>query len=413
LSRRIAIFFPYNPFPFAAGNQKRVRQIILAMTALGFETHFLSMDFFEERWNAEGRKALEAMGVASVRIYPVTRADRLAWKFLKKRDSEFESIRTSLNPPFLKLWFMKQMTELQPSAVIINYAYWGNLSSAVPRRTVKILETHDLVSSNAKLRKRLGEFFSEHQVVTRGLFERFPPFLWEEDAWSGKNFEADAAEYKILDRFDWTVALSASESERIRTNSRKTRVVLAPYAPVPVEIGNTYAGAVLFPAGRHLFNTHAYLYFLKKIWPLIRMKVPEFTLRVSGKMKERMFAEEGIELLPYESDMTPWYRESCFAVCPVPSGTGQPVKIAEVMAHGLPVVTSGELAYASPVSHGKTGYIASTPEEFAGYCLRLWRDRDLCSKLGENAKEWMRNITRENSYEKVIERAMALQERQP
>jgi glycosyltransferase involved in cell wall biosynthesis len=80
------------------------------------------------------------------------------------------------------------------------------------------------------------------------------------------------------------------------------------------------------------------------------------------------------------------YQDACFVIAPTLGGTGQSVKVVEAMAHGVPVVATAAAARESPLEHGYNGFIASTAEEFAMYTSQLWRDRDLCRRLGYAAR---------------------------
>ncbi len=68
------------------------------------------------------------------------------------------------------------------------------------------------------------------------------------------------------------------------------------------------------------------------------------------------------------------------------------------MAQGLPVVATTYSAKTSPQIHGINGFIAKNPEEFAQYCVYLWNNPQICSKMGEAA----RKTIQENFSEKML-----------
>src|SRR5262245_19966655 len=104
-ANRAVVFFPYNPWPFAAGNQKRVREIVLSLVRAGMEIYFVSLDFFEQRWNDEGKQALEKLGVREVLIYPMSGPERKWQQWVLDHFYRPELSRRifQLNPVFFKM----------------------------------------------------------------------------------------------------------------------------------------------------------------------------------------------------------------------------------------------------------------------------------------------------------------------
>jgi glycosyltransferase involved in cell wall biosynthesis len=59
----------------------------------------------------------------------------------------------------------------------------------------------------------------------------------------------------------------------------------------------------------------------------------------------------------------------------------------EAMAHGVAVITLPGAARSSPIRHGQNGLVANNAREFAEYVVQLSRDRELCRRLGQAARE--------------------------
>lgn len=412
LKSKAVLFFPYNPHPFSAGNQKRVREILESLINLNFEVHFLSMNFFEEPWNPEGQQALKNIGVQTVSIYRLSNFEKKIRKWLlpkiEKYFSKWKANLFFLNPPFLKRWFKRQILRIQPDLILINYAYWGNLADDVEKPTLKVMEVHDLVSVNSSMRWRLEKNWKDAKPVTQEDYNRMTDEFWDESLWLGDSGKVNPWEYGIYEKFDLTIAISNNESSLIQANTRKTKVVPIPYI-CPSDDSknkNDYQGPPFFPAGKHIFNVHGYLFFLKKIWPLLIAQNRELKLRVSGEFKNRVFEQSRIEFLDFEEDITTIYQTSSFAICPIISGTGQSLKIVEAMAQGLPVVATKYCAGESLLNHGYNGFVAENADEFARYFIQLWNDRSLCRLMGENARETILKEHGKNNYEVKIKQAI-------
>ncbi len=403
--KKAVIFFPYNPHPFASGNQKRVLEIIKALSSKRFEVYFLSADFFGQSWNEAGCKSLEEMGV-KVSVYPMSAWERkwVHWVLQRYNKDEKLILRTfHLKPPFMKRWFLRKVLEIQPEAIWVHYAYWGDFLKKVPASMVRTIESNDLISTSDWLRRRLEVFIPPGGKIRRENFESMPDFLWDEKYWESQAGRTDPYEFKIYDNADCTVAISKAEAEMIRRNTSRTRVVYVPHYQPAVSIENRYEGPALFPSGNHVFNFHGYFYFIKKVWPLIRQAQPDFKVQMTGNARDLFFDEDGIEKLGFLPDLQKLYAESCFAVCPIISGTGQSLKIVEAMAHGLPAVATRFTAVNSPIVHGENGFIAEDAETFSEYCVRLWKDRDLCRKMGEAARRTIQDEYKKWNYESKIE----------
>lgn len=389
--KRVLIFFPRNPYPFKDGNLKRFEQVLRAFIDQGAHVYLLSSNFFKgPEWNDESVRALKAMGVCDVLVYRVAGFEaRICSRFFNGRKGREKDLFYSkdLNPPFMKFWFLKNLFLIGPDVVFINYIWWSSLVRFTGvKETLKVIDMHDCVSAGRTMRVELNARFNK-DLVTVDDFEKIPDSFFDENYWAQKRLFPDVREMRAYDKFDCTIAISAQERDLVRKYTSKTRAVLAPYAELSKPVKNRFGDFALFPAGRHLFNFHALLYFQKKIWPKLKKENPGFKLKVTGGLRGKVFETEGIEMLDPVPDMTPFYENCRFVICPVIAGTGQSVKTVEALARGLAVVATPFAAAESGLVHGENGYIAENAEEFAVLAGKLWNDRDLCRAMGEKAAE--------------------------
>jgi glycosyltransferase involved in cell wall biosynthesis len=193
-------------------------------------------------------------------------------------------------------------------------------------------------------------------------------------------------ELSVYDDFDYTLAISPQEAEVIRRHTRRTRVLFLPMSHDPYDVDNRYDGPALLPASNNPFNIQGYVYFVRKVLPLVRAARAEFELRVTGSLCDNVDAAAGVTLAGFLPDLREAYAGAGFAICPLLAATGQQVKIVEAMAHGLAVVSSKASGASSPIRHGVCGFIANDAAEFAGYVVQLYNDRGLCRQMGEAAR---------------------------
>ena len=127
-----------------------------------------------------------------------------------------------------------------------------------------------------------------------------------------------------------------------------------------------------------------YVYFARRVLPLVVDSLPSFRLRIFGPGRSAVRAVPGIEVA---GDLESNYSGAPFAICPLLGGPDIQSKIVGAMAHGVPVIAMGRPGQPSPIQHGVSGFIATSAREFSEYCLALAKDSALCRKLGQAARE--------------------------
>jgi glycosyltransferase involved in cell wall biosynthesis len=137
-------------------------------------------------------------------------------------------------------------------------------------------------------------------------------------------------------------------------------------------------------------NRQAIQWFLLNTWPLIKAKVPDATLTITGKTddatRESLAGYEGIILSGHLEDVRPAVGERAVCVVPILSGGGTRVKILEAMALGTPVVATTKGAEGLGVTHGENILIGDDCAAFARETLRVLHDPDLRARLALNAR---------------------------
>jgi hypothetical protein len=385
MAARCLIFFPHNPWPPRSGAHQRGLAVVAALRTLGHPVTFASSTFSSETaWTAASQADTAQQLGAQVEVYTATPADRRyvqwltrAYQRLRRPVPVNSSVHT---PPGMRRWFRRVYAAAAPGAVLMNYAYWdGLISRALHRGAISVMDTLDLISLHARMRVALEACFPAPPFRP----EAVPAEILEEDFFARLHLDCEPGEYRAFDRYAHTLAVTAKEAERIRANTRHTRVSLVPITYPAQTITTDYTGPALFATGPNSFNLQGYLYFAGRALPAILPAAPDFALHVTGRLGNVIAPRPGIVLRGFVDDLPALYREAAFAVCPVLGKTGQQVKIVEAMAYGLPVVAIRNAAEGSPIIHGETGFIAENAAELAEHTLRLWQDRALCRRLGQ------------------------------
>jgi glycosyltransferase involved in cell wall biosynthesis len=146
-----------------------------------------------------------------------------------------------------------------------------------------------------------------------------------------------------------------------------------------------YNGALTYSA-----NYDAMRYFLADIYPLIRQRVPETTLTVTGSLSgvdlSGLALDKSVRLSGYVDDIRMPVAEAAICVTPIRQGGGTRLKILEAMALGTPVVSTTKGAEGLEVTPEQEIAIADGPAEFAAEVVRLLGDRSLRARLAANGR---------------------------
>jgi hypothetical protein len=362
--------------------------MLAGLKDLGCEVFLLSstLDAYP-RWQPASIMALKKERVKDVRVHRAGPRERVLAKYLstfyhlQKRIPPVDSIRYT--PPGLREWFDRQLREISPDMILMNLPYWDRLIDHIKHKACcRVIDNHDLVTLNLKMQSALAPYLQS----TRMRVDQVPDQILSPDCFQGPDFRVDPREFQICDQYDYTFAISPKDAKLIRQNTTQTRVLLIPMTHATCQTANKYDGPAVFPTGPNLFNLQGYLFFLRRVLPQIRERVPSFLLQVTGSSTERIPPTGGVALCGFVPDLDPYYAAAGFVVCPVFGGTGQQVKITEAMAHGVPVIALRGAADNSPIQHGVNGFVADGASDFAEYAVTLWNDRGLCRKLGQAAR---------------------------
>ncbi len=388
MTQKLIYFFPHNPLPPRSGAHKRCLEILAGLRKLDLEVTFVSSTFTSETsWDADSISSLERDFVSRVLIHKPTFLD---WKLsgLMSRFYRLTNTHITLDsilrtPIRMRWWFAKILKDISPDIIIMSYCFWdGLLDRQNLQSIITVVDTIDLFTLNNQMREAVSPYLPSVPIHVNDVNES----ILQEDFFNELSLDTTPDELQIFDRYDRTIAIARNEFEIIQKNTQHTSTSLIPITQTPFYLENQHTDPPIFTTGPNPFNTQGYLYFAKRVLPLILAKVPDFELQVTGSCCQQVMPTAGIALLGFVPDLKLLYARTKFLVCPVFGGTGQQVKIVEAMAHGLPVVALAAAAKMSPIEHGVNGFVANNAAEFADYVIQLWQDPGLCRQLGTAAR---------------------------
>ena len=143
--------------------------------------------------------------------------------------------------------------------------------------------------------------------------------------------------------------------------------------------------------------------FIENALPLIRQILNEdVILYCIGRYNSEKLCEHETEserFLGFVEDLDEWYNRCRIFIAPAQFAAGIPLKIVEAASRGIPVVGSRlaqeQLAWKSDeILSGSSGV------EFAVACERLYRDKELWSRLRARA---LARVERDYSHQSIVE----------
>ncbi len=139
----------------------------------------------------------------------------------------------------------------------------------------------------------------------------------------------------------------------------------------------------------HLPNIDAVLWFVKKIFPLVKKGSPQIRFYVAGSNMppriKRLGRLPGIEVLGWLPDVAPVFKRRRILICPLRYGSGMKGKLGQAMSYGLPVVTTSIGAEGMDLKDGESALIADDPVGFAKKIINLYRNKKLWENLSRNS----------------------------
>jgi glycosyltransferase involved in cell wall biosynthesis len=217
-------------------------------------------------------------------------------------------------------------------------------------------------------------------------------------------------EGEMCRRFDGIVAVSENDRERMEEWFRAKNVYEIPTGVdtdfyKPAENVAEKKQLIFTGSMDWLPNEDAMIYFIKKIFPLIKKEEPETTLVIVGRrptpnLLKLTEGRDDITTTGWVDDTRPYMAESAVFIVPIRIGGGTRMKIYEALAMGKAMVSTAVGAEGLPLTHGEQIMFADEEKAFAGHVVTLLRDKTLRKKLGAIARKYVYENFR---WEKVAE----------
>lgn len=213
-------------------------------------------------------------------------------------------------------------------------------------------------------------------------------------AWADAAGEADraaayrATEVLVLEQADAVALCSDEEARRLPDGGGAERIVVThgiepdewPEPGTPT--GPPSVGAVgnwNWPP-----NASGIEWFVREVWPAVRMRVPDAQFLVAGNgLDEPTASAVGVRYLGHVADRMSVIRATDVMAVPVVSGVGAPVKFGEALASGRAVAATRDGASAHPSA---PAFVSDDPEEWVERLSSWLADRGAAAEQGRSAR---------------------------
>lgn len=367
---RILLLAPIPPFPPTSGLQKRMHGILRALAA----THTVDLLCFYRQHEDPRPAALVAL---CTNIFPVPRETCYAYH---RRNTRAETVReafTDASPPNT---INLRSAAMQAQVEAIDWdsydAIWVErlgMGQYVPVHTrAKVLVDFDDVESIvlgrtiAAAALRLPTVFRIIEMVKQRLHERH-----------------------AVRRYDAVLVASVHDRRRLGRDNVQVlpNTVSIPSATTDDTNDNDL---IFFGLLSYDPNTDGILYFLREIWPHIRMQRPQARLWIVGAKPpaavNAYHDNVSVIVTGFVADLHALLARCAVAIAPLRIGGGTRIKILDAMAAGKAVVATSIGYEGLDVTPGTHLLAADAPRAFAAACVQLMADRSQRQQLGLAAR---------------------------
>ena len=368
---RVLLVAPVPTHPSTTGASARVRSMAEALAALGHDTHFLHL---QQPVRGPG-PALQRYWGDRLHVYrglsPIgcIRRGRRKLVRITAKTLQLDLPVDSYFDPGCAPFVRDLLARGRFDAVIVSYVFYSRLLELVPDAALKLIDTHDVFSGRFRLYREHGQ--------TREFFSTGP-----------------AEEARALRRADSVLAIQEWDAAHFRSLGASRVSVVGHLAP-PAEETSATAGAaspaMLFVGGPMGINVHGVGWFIERVLPAVRRRLPDAELWLAGGIGDRIRGTPpGVRRLGFVDRLDDVYRRARVVINPQQFGTGLSIKSVDALRHGRPLVSTGSGVRGLESGAGTAFLQAESAEEFRDRLIELLCDPAAGAALGARAGEFAR-----------------------
>ncbi len=356
---RALVFYPDNFTELNCGTHQRFVQFARYLADRSIAADLVSLDgFTPTRWNAASIDTARSHfdGVDVIPWVPPLhiRARNFVWQLLCGNTR----LPNHALPRLQRHW-NRLLHEKSYDFAVVNYVYWAKLLASVPEQTTTVLDLHDCITLNTRMRSDRTN----------------APF--------GTMLEDEVA--------------AISTSCHAMSISIQDRMLLEPFShgvvfhdiplsmPTPLLKPVTPAYDILFLGSENVFNRDGIKWFLDSVYPHLS---PNVRICVAGSVSRFVPSLPNVVALPRVDNLDTLYRDTRIVICPLLAGTGLKVKVVEALAYGRPVISTTGGLTGMPRGHERCCFVENDAVAFAKDIQRVLNDSDVYANASSAAIEF-------------------------
>lgn len=246
-----------------------------------------------------------------------------------------------------------------------------------------------------------------YENETRPLLKQYYKLQWKRC----ENYEIEASKW-----FKGVIAVSPDDCRSFEEEMGLTNILGHVKTGVNIDFFKTDArkpepGHIVFLGAMDwMANIEGICRFVADSYPQIKAKIPDARLTIvgrnpDGKVKQLAANDSSITVTGTVDDVRPYLASAQLAIVPLNIGGGTRLKIFELMAANLPVVSTSIGAEGLPVTHDENILLADDPTSFANSVIDLLSNPSRCDELAESA---FRLVQENFSWSKVVDEFEAM-----
>ncbi len=274
---------------------------------------------------------------------------------------------------------------------------------------------HAYKSTDVFRRQNIPCILDMHNILWQSYIKQQEAQNYLPDWWKRRQLHKyTAAEEQAWQCFDGIVAINRAEEQYVKTRvTDKTRVF---YAPMGIDLDNwtfdwqpeiqpqrvAYYGGLSSP-----HNQQSASDCFSKIMPIVWKQKPDTELWIVGSNPPPQILslpeqDKRVKVTGFVEDVKETLKQFSVVVCPWQGLYGFRSRLVEVMALGVPLVTTPDAVYGMELENGQGILLGENEAELAEKTLHLLQDSLFAAQQSELARQKIENLySIESTYDKL------------
>ena len=372
---KILVISPTPTHPPNAGNRIRILNMVRSLADHGHEVHFLysdqakgniemMRDYWGERFYRVGYKKME-LGREEVLIDKLKKVFNEHHRYYSRVDAHYNQ---RLDAEIVRLNEIHRF-----DAVLVEYIFQSRAFLNFSNSTLKVIDTHDVMTDRHKLFLREGKIPSWYS--TTRLQER-----------------------KGVVRSDVIIAIQEKEKEHfLRLAPRKKVVNIGHIVRLKNPVRDAPRKKLLFVGSHNMSNYYGINDFLANVFSYLRRSFPGLELIIAGNICEKLpDGLEGVVKLGEFDDLEGAYDLSDIVINPLTVGTGLKIKMIEAMGLSKAVIST-EVGAEGIGGRGEAYLPAESRDEYSNHLKNLFEDNRKYLSVCSSARRMAETYNRQNT----------------